>query len=100
MIKYCMAITGCLIALFSFAQAQTNYSLTMGKEIKMKRGAGGLDVVNADNTGLYFTESRILIPFGATVTTRVKLIKLDENFREVFDKEYKKELRGLSYHSF
>lgn len=93
--------------LVSLAVAGTNaqtYKITWGEEIKLKKGTADLDVVAADNTGLYFTETRMQVKsyflVGATIGSTVKLMKLDKNFGEVFDKEYKKELKGLTFHSF
>jgi hypothetical protein len=93
------------ISLFAFSQpATTSYNMTLGEEIKLKKGTTDLDIVAADNTGLYFTESRMKMTgyfiIGATYGTSIKLMKLDKNFGEVFDKEYKKELKGLDFHSF
>jgi len=42
----------------SFAQ---NYRMIMGNEIKLKKGSTDLDIIYADNTGLYFTESRTVM---------------------------------------
>lgn len=89
----------------SFTQTPaTTYRMTLGEEIKLKKGTADLDIVAADNTGLYFTESRVKMKgyfvIGATYGTSIKLMKLDKNFGEVFDKEYKKELRGLEFQSF
>ncbi|MEO7984326.1 MAG: hypothetical protein ABI688_09610 [Bacteroidota bacterium] len=80
----------------------TTYKMTLGEEIKLKKGTADLDIVAADNTGLYFTEQRInktLFSIGAPPST-YKLYKIDKNFGEVFDKEYKKELKGLDFQSF
>lgn len=86
----------------SFTQTPaTTYRMTLGEEIKLKKGTADLDIVAADNTGLYFTESRVKMKgyfvIGATYGTSIKLMKLDKNFGEVFDKEYKKELKGLMF---
>ncbi|TMI65270.1 MAG: hypothetical protein E6H07_04935 [Bacteroidetes bacterium] len=98
-------ITG-LVLLFtlthtSFAQ---NYRMTMGNEIRLKKGSTDLDIIYADNTGLYFTESRTVMKsyflIGATYGENQKLLKFDKNYEEVFEKEYKKELKGFSFHSF
>ena len=95
--------TGCLLLTIQFVYAQA-YKITWGDEIKLKKGTADLDIVMADNTGLYFTETRLQMKsyflIGATYGTAVKLMKVDKNFSEVFDKEYKKELRGLTFHSF
>ena len=70
--------------------------------MKLKKGTADLDIIAADNTGLYFTEQRrgkTTFSFGATPSA-YKLYKMDKNFAEVFDKEYKKELKGLDFQSF
>jgi hypothetical protein len=85
------------------AYAQS-YKITWGDELKLKKGTTDIDVVAADNTGLYFTEERMKMKsyfvVGATYGTANKLFKLDKNFKEVFDKDYSKELKGLDFHSF
>jgi hypothetical protein len=90
--------------LYTFCAGAQNYRITWGEEIKLKKGTADLDVVAADNTGLYFTEERRKMTgyfiIGASYGTSHRLMKLDKNFGEVFDKEYKKELKGLEFHSF
>jgi len=80
------------------------YTETWGDELKLKKGTTDIDVVAADNTGIYFTEERLKMKsyfvVGATYGTANKLFKLDKNFNEVFDKDYKKELKGYDFHSF
>ena len=72
--------------------------------MKLKKGTTDLDIITADNSGLYVTEQRVKLKsyfvIGATYGNAYKLIKLDKNFGEVYDKEYKKELKGLDFHSF
>jgi hypothetical protein len=82
--------------------SQTNYKITWGEEMKLKKGTADLDIIAADNTGLYFTEQRINRSMfgGGSGPSVYKLYKMDKNFTEVFDKEYKKELRGLDFQSF
>lgn len=84
--------------------AAQNYRLTWGDEMKFKKGTTDLDMLMADNTGVFLTESRLKMKayfvIGATFGTSIKLMKLDKNFAEVYDKEYKKELKGLEFHSF
>lgn len=81
-----------------------SYKINWGEEIKLKKGTADLDIVAADNTGLFFTETRrkmkAYFVIGASYGTSIKLMKLDKSFGEVFDKEYKKELKGLDFHSF
>ena len=103
--KIFFVVAGFCFCLFSFAQTTaTSYKMTLGEEIKLKKGTADLDIVAADNTGLYFTEARVKMKgyfvIGASYGTSIKLMKLDKNFGEVFDKEYKKELKGLDFQSF
>lgn len=97
---FCIA---CLLMLSLAVFAQPNYRLTMGDEIKLKKGTADLDIVMADKTGLYFTEERLKVQsyvLFATAKAAIKLYKVDNNFSEIFDKEYKRELKGLEFHSF
>lgn len=99
--KFLTAIVGICSMLPLFSQS---YKITWGDELKLKKGTTDIDVVAADNTGLYFTEERMKMKsyfvVGATYGTANKLFKLDKNFNEVFDKDYSKELRGYDFHSF
>lgn len=96
-----LAVPALLVTLLLSAQ---NYSINWGEEMKLKKGTADLDIVAADNTGLYFTEARIRMKsyflIGATYGSAHKLFKVDKNFAEVFEKDYKKELRSLDFHSF
>ncbi len=96
-------LSSCLLILSSAVFSQS-YKISWGEEIKLKKGTADLDIVMADNSGLFFTEERQKLKsyflIGATYGSSHKLIKLDKNFGEVFDKEYKKELKGLDFHSF
>ena len=87
-----------------FSFSQTSYKITWGEEIKLKKGTADLDIVAADNSGLYFSESRLAMKsyfvIGATFGESITLIKMDKNFNKVFDNNYKKELKGLDFHSF
>ena len=87
---------------YVFSFSQTSYKITWGEEMKLKKGTADLDIIAADNTGLYFSEQRsgkTLFSIGAPPSS-YKLYKMDKNFGEVFDKEYKKELKGLAFQSF
>lgn len=101
--KKAFSCTICLLMLLPVIFAQPNYKVTWGDEIKLKKGTADLDIVAADKTGLYFTEERIQVK-GFLIMTGVassyKLYKVDNNFSEVFDKDYKKDLKGLDFHSF
>ncbi|MEQ1677521.1 MAG: hypothetical protein ABL876_12510, partial [Chitinophagaceae bacterium] len=95
-----VAVAACCFS--SFLYSQTSYKITWGEEMKLKKGTADLDIIAADNTGLYFTEQRrakTMFSIGAPPSS-YKLYKMDKNFGEVFDKEYKKELKGLDFQSF
>jgi hypothetical protein len=95
-----------LLCIFSFTLSSfsQSYKVSWGEEIKLKKGTTDIDIIAADNTGLYFTEGRLKMKsyfvVGASYGTVYKLFKLDKNFNEVFDKDYKKELKGYDFHSF
>lgn len=100
--KLFLATTLFSFSFFGLSQTSPAYKITMGDEIKLKKGTADLDIIAADNTGLYFTEQRTaktLFSIGAPPQS-YKLYKIDKNFGEVFDKEYKKELKGLDFQSF
>jgi hypothetical protein len=89
------------LCLSQILPAQT-YKITWGEEIRLKKGTADLDIITADNTGLYFTEERKAsgaFSIGGPPAAHT-LYKLDKNFGEVFDKEYRKELKGLDFQSF
>lgn len=95
-----VAVVACCFS--SFLYSQTSYKITWGEEMKLKKGTADLDIIAADNTGLYFTEQRrakTMFSIGAPPSS-YKLYKMDKNFGEVFDKEYKRELKGLDFQSF
>jgi len=93
-----------VVALFAglFSFSQTTYKLTWGEEMKLKKGTSDLDIMAADKSGLYFTEKRRAKTMfsGGAPPSAYKLYKMDMNFGELFDKEYKKELKGLDFQSF
>jgi len=90
--------------LLTFSANSQNYSITWGDDIKLKKATTDLEVVSADNTGVYLTEKRMVLKsyflIGATYGDSHRLMKLDKTFSEVFEKDYKKELKGLDFHSF
>ena len=91
------------ISIYCIGLHAQNYRLTWGEEIKLKKGTADLDVISADKTGLFFTEERkknSISFLGSGTTSSYRLTKLDQNFSEQFDKEYKRELKGLDFHSF
>lgn len=96
-----IALLSVCASLSLFAQS---YKITWGEELKLKKGTTDIDIVAADNTGIYFTEERVKMKsyfvIGATYGNAYKLFKLDRNFGEVFTKDYSKDLKGYDFHSF
>jgi hypothetical protein len=82
--------------------AQTTYKVTWGEEMKLKKGTSDMEIVVADNSGVYFTEGHLKKTYFSFsgASTAYTLYKFDKNFAEVWDKDYKKELKGLDFHSF
>ena len=95
-----------ILILFAISNSMfsQSYRIAWGDEIKLKKGTTDLDIISADNTGLYFTETKLKTTldfgFGNFSRNEQKLYKFDKTYNPVFDKEYKKELKGLDYHSF
>lgn len=91
------------ILFFKLSFTQT-YKITISDEIKLKKGTSDLEIISADNTGLYFAESRVKMTsyfvIGATYGVSLQLIKFDKDYEEVFRKDYKKELKGFGFNSF
>ncbi len=89
-----------LLFTFYFSYSQ-NYKLSWGDEVKMKKNTKDMDIVAADKSGVYFTEERAKLQaiglFGNTIGTSAKLVKFDKSFNEVFEKDYSKELKGVSF---
>jgi len=94
-----------LIAIVSISllSAQTA-SVTWGDEFKLKKGSTDLEVVHADNTGIYVKESHMALKsyfvIAATVRESASLIKLDKNLTEVYKNDFNKELKGKEYETF
>ncbi len=94
-----------LYLLFSFTIANAqNANVTWGEEFKMKKGSTDLEVVYADNSGVYVKESHMALKsyfvVAATMRESATLIKLDKNLNEVFRQDFNKELKGKEYEKF
>jgi hypothetical protein len=97
-------LTAALMLSTPFFAAAQQYQVAWGDAMKMRKGTTDMDVVTADPTGVYFSEGSLRMKsyfvIGASYGTAHKLIKFDRNFNEVYDKEYKRELKGFEFHSF
>ncbi|MEI6946305.1 hypothetical protein V9K67_03825 [Paraflavisolibacter sp. H34] len=92
-----------LLLLLSATCFSQRYSVKWGEEIKLKKGSLDFDVINADETGVYVVEGKLKMKtyfvVGATFGTSHKLIKFDRNYQDVYERDYKQELDGLSFNS-
>jgi len=92
-----------LIIVSAFAQSA---NVTWGDEFKLKRGSTDLEVVHADNSGIYVKESHRVVKslfsigWGSNTRESANLIKLDKNLTEVYRNDFNKELRSKEYESF
>lgn len=93
----------CFLFSFMIANAQ-NANVTWGEEFKMKKGSTDLEVVYADNSGVYVKESHMALKsyfvVAASMRESATLIKLDKNLNEVFHQDFNKELKGKEYEKF
>lgn len=90
------------LAFYLHSSGQT-YKVDWGDEMKVKKGSMDMDIVHADKTGVYMVEGRMKMKsyfvIGYSVGEVFKFYKFDPNYNVVYDKEYKKELKGLSFNS-
>lgn len=89
--KLLFAATMLLLSVCSFSQ---NYQLVSGDQIKISKYSSDLDIVASDKTGNYFAEQRW------SWNLRAKLYKFDKNYNDIYDKDYRKELRGSIFRGF
>lgn len=99
MFKPYLLLLALLTSSFLFAQRA---SIKWGEEFKIGKGSTDLKVIHADKTGVYLQEGHFVNSFvmGAWAKHTAKLIKLDKNLIEVYDKDYNKELKGKSFMQF
>ena len=99
--KIVLHFAALVCCVFSYAQ---NASVTWGEEFKLKRGSTDLEVIYADNTGVFVKESHMAMKsyfvIGATARESATLIKLDKNLAEEYRQDFNKELKGKEYERF
>jgi len=98
--KILLFITASIFSFFSFCQ---NYNLKWGQEIKLRTGTNDMNIVDRDNSGVYFVEGRVKsnrLSFAEPYSTVYKLYKFDNKYSPVFEKNYEKDLKGLDLASF
>lgn len=72
-----------------------NSTVTWGENLKIKRGTTELNIITADNTGVYVQEGGVrYFTIGLQNMTGVKFRKFDKFYNEVYEEDYKQELKG------
>ncbi|RYY60689.1 MAG: hypothetical protein EOO05_09005 [Chitinophagaceae bacterium] len=97
-------LTAFALLLTSLLATSQRTTVKWGEEFKMRKGSTDLSVVHADKTGVYLEEGHLALKsyyvIGATVRSSAKLIKLDQNFGEIYTVSYDKELKGKEFIQF
>jgi hypothetical protein len=90
--KILTATLSCLFTLASFAQTS---SIFWGDNMKIKRGTTELNVIAADKSGVYVQEGGLrYFTIGLRNMTGVKFRKFDKFYNEVYEEDFKSELKG------
>lgn len=96
------AVIFCYIFLPRISYTQ-GYKVFWGDETKMKKSTVDMKLVAADKTGAYFLEGQLALKgyyvVAASYKTTYKLKKFDPNFTEVYEKDYKKDMKGLNFNA-
>ncbi len=90
-----------VLSLNTFAQKP---KVQWGDEFKMRKGSTDLEVVYADNSGVYLQEGHLALKsyfvIGATVRSSATLVKLDKHLGEIYRSDFNKELKGKEFEQF
>ena len=90
-----------LFCMKSFAQKP---NVQWGEEFKLRRGSTDLEVIHADNSGVYLEEGHMALKsyfvIGATARSSATLVKLDKNLSELYRNDFNKELKGKEFVQF
>jgi hypothetical protein len=92
---------GMLSLLAFFCTHAQSYAVQWGDEMKLKKGSIDFDVVNADETGVYVLEGKMKSHFSLVgkYSSTYKLIKFDRNYNDIYQQEFKNQLKGLNFKS-
>jgi hypothetical protein len=86
------AMFSCLFTLGCLAQTS---NIFWGDNMKIKRGTTELNIIAADKTGVYVQEGGIrAFAIGFRNMSGVKFRKFDKFYNEVYEEDFKKELKG------
>lgn len=89
--KHCFIIyIFCVLGFYTKAQ---NFSVSYAEEMKFKRGTTGLEIIAADKSGIYLSQIRAF-------SSNTKLIKTDQSFNTVYEKDYEKYMDERVFETF
>ncbi len=91
-----------LTLLFTIQALTQNFKGTLTPEFKVDRGSSTFNIVFKDETGYYFLDGKVAardFVVVASIRMEYALIKYDINGKIIYEKSYKKELKGLGLHS-
>ncbi|MGN7819863.1 hypothetical protein ACTJJB_07005 [Chitinophaga sp. 22536] len=96
-------LTLCL-AISSIVAHSQKTSVKWGEDFKLRKGSTDLQVIHADNSGVYLQESHMALKayfvVGATLRESAALVKVDKNLTEIYRNDFNKELRGKEFVQF
>jgi hypothetical protein len=96
-----MKHTICTIALmlFSFFSYAQKASIVWGENLKIKKGTTEMNIITADNTGVYVQEEdfRPVMFTHVDNLLKIKFRKFDKDYNEIFERDYNDELKGKDF---
>lgn len=84
-----------LLALLVYTSDAQTSSIFWGDDMKIKRGTTELNIIAADKSGVYVQEGGVrYFTIGRRNMTGVKFRKFDKFYNEVYEEDFKQELKG------
>ncbi|QHS60883.1 hypothetical protein [Chitinophaga agri] len=94
-------LVGISLCFTCFAQTPT---IKWGEEFKLHKGSGNPEIISVDKSGAYLQERhQAIVRYCLLITTAREcagLIKMDKNLKEVYRKDFYKELKGKQFRQF
>jgi len=90
--------------LFSITCFAQKPKINWGDEFKLRKGSTDLEVIYADNNGVYLQEGHLAVKsyfvIGGTSRASATLVKLDKNLAEIYRSDFNRELKGKEFVQF
>jgi hypothetical protein len=94
----------CLLAIICCNCFAQKPRVQWGEDFKMSRGSSDLEVVCADNSGVYLQQGHRAVKNFFVIATTLRysatLVKLDKNLSEVYRNNFNKELKDKEFEQF